>query len=118
MCHKWLHVFLGRCPDSKMYLLSYILVIEKKQDFDWRRNFNLVLTGTFYLGPCLHVWYSKLLPQVVTRVVGTAPASKFKPAFTGMLFDQVAFAPVFLTGFFIFASWVKDFSPKSAVGGI
>lgn len=95
-----------------------MLVIEKKAEFDFKRNLNLILTGTFYLGPCLHVWYSKLLPQVVNRVVGASTASKFKPAFTGMLFDQLAFAPVFLTGFFVFANWVRDFSLSSAVGGV
>lgn len=50
-------------------------------------------------------------------MVGTTP-STFKPAFVGMLFDQLAFAPIFLTGFFIFANWVRDFSAASAKGGV
>lgn len=37
---------------------------------------------------------------------------------TGMLFDQLAFAPVFLTGFYIFANFVRDFTIASAKYGV
>lgn len=82
-----------------------------------QRNLNLILTGTFYLGPCLHYWYSKFLPQAVNRVLG-AKASKFRASMTGMLFDQLLFAPGFLTGFYVFANFVRDFTYKSALNGV
>lgn len=69
------------------------------------------------MGPCLHFWYSRFLPQLVNRVVGPS-ASKFKASLTGMLFDQLAFAPVFLTGFYIFVNFVRDFTVKSAQYGV
>ena len=84
---------------------------------NWQRNACLTMTGAFYLEPVLHVWYSKLMPQVVSRVTGGATAAtnqnnqlgKFKSALPGMLFDQLLFAPLFLSGFFIFSSFVSDF---------
>lgn len=86
-----------------MYLILYA-AIEKKEHFDLWRNFNLFLTGSVYLGPCLHFWYSKYLPRLVSNLVSSQ--GKFKPAFVGMLLDQIVFAPIFLSGFFVFAGFV------------
>lgn len=84
----------------------------------------MIITGTFYLGPCLHVWYSRLLPQLVNRVTGGAAAStsntigsRIKSAIPGTLFDQLLFAPIFLYGFFVFATWADDFKLSSAQKG-
>jgi hypothetical protein len=74
----------------------------------------LAATGTFYLGPILHVWYSKFLPQLVNRVMGstggpvtTTLAGRAKAAIPGTLFDQLLFAPAFLSGFFVFSNFIK-----------
>ncbi|OON19758.1 hypothetical protein X801_04373, partial [Opisthorchis viverrini] len=32
-------------------------LIEKNKQLDFYRNKNFLLVGTFYLGPCLSVWY-------------------------------------------------------------
>ena len=73
--------------------------------------------GTFYLGPSLHVWYCKGLPQVVNRVAGPN-ASKFKASFTGMLFDQILFAPIFLSGFFVVQGLVGERSLEGVSKGV
>lgn len=91
-------------------------MIEKKESIDLKRNLVLTITGGVYLGPCLHIWYSKLLPQIVNRVVGQS-TSKFVPAFTGMLFDQLLFAPIFLSGFFVFLGFMNDPSAKGIQKG-
>jgi hypothetical protein len=77
------------------------------------------------LGPCLHFWYSKFLPQLVNRVIGnaggpaaTSLADRAKAAIPGTLFDQLLFAPPFLAGFFIINSFIKEFSISSVLKGI
>ena len=84
---------------------------------DWKRNLNLFAVGTCYLGPSLHVWYCKGLPQVVNRVLGANP-TKFKASFTGMLFDQLLFAPIFLAGFFTIQGLVNERSFEGVKSGI
>lgn len=71
----------------------------------------MTLTGIFYLGPILHVWYSKLLPKAVYKTLGPNP-SNFKQAFLGMIYDQMT-GPIFLPGFFIFVNWFGSFSIES-----
>lgn len=115
MHNKWSNLLFGRFTNPETYKFSDA-VIEKKSDFDVKRNVSLFLTGALYLGPCLHFWYSKYLPNIVTKLVGNE--GKFKPAFVGMLLDQLAFAPVFLSGFFVFLSFVKDFTLQSAKDGV
>ena len=81
----------------------------------------LTITGGLYIGPILHVWYSRFLPQLVNKVSSGAASGaasgasaslrdKIKSAIPGTLFDQLLFAPPFLFGFFIFSSFVTDFT--------
>jgi hypothetical protein len=39
------------------------ILIDKKPKFDFSRNLNLLIVGTTYVGPLLHLWYSKILPS-------------------------------------------------------
>lgn len=84
---------------------------------NWKRNLTLVLTGTYYLGPCLHFWYSKFLPKISGAIL-PATAGKYARAGVGMFFDQVMFAPVFLFGFFIVNSFNETFTMKGAERGV
>jgi hypothetical protein len=59
-----------------------------------------------YFGPCLHFWYSKYLPKCVALVY-RGGKSKLLPALIGMGYDQLAFAPCVLSGFFIFLNITK-----------
>ena len=77
---------------------------------------SLTLTGAFYLGPCLHFWYSKYLPAVINKCIGDTP-NKYKRAFTGMIFDQILFAPTFLSGFFIVMGFNSSFSMEGVKQG-
>lgn len=65
------------------------------------------------MGPALHFWYSKLMPRIVNSIIKPTSnpndgANRFKFAAVGMALDQLLFAPIFLTGFFVFANWVKE----------
>lgn len=50
---------------------------------------------------------------MVNRVIGDS-SSKYKAAFTGMLFDQLLFAPIFLAGFFTVQGIVNERSLSGA----
>lgn len=82
------------------------------------------MTGAIYLGPILHIWYSKLMPQMVSRIVRNTPnqadslSKRITGAIPGTLLDQLLFAPPFLAGFFIFNSFVQDFKAESAKKGV
>ena len=99
-----------------MYALPHT-VIDKKENIDWKRNGNLFMVGTFYLGPCLHLWYCKGMPIVINRTLGSNP-SRMSSSVTGMLYDQLLFAPIFLSGFFVFQGVVNERSPKGISKGI
>ena len=81
------------------------LVIEKKKEFDWKRNLFLTATGGTYIAPALHVWYCKLLPIINNTAFKTW--SKTGKVFGSMALDQLAFAPTLLFGFFIFHSGIQ-----------
>jgi hypothetical protein len=68
----------------------------------------MAITGTFYMGPCLHFWYTHSIPAILNTVLrNEAKNKRFVRAATGMAFDQLLFAPVVLAGFFVFLNVVK-----------
>jgi hypothetical protein len=56
--------------------------------------------GSFYFAPCLHAWYCKILPKIGDKLFSTS--TKTVRVIGSMLFDQLAFAPILLSGFFTF----------------
>ena len=57
-----------------------------------------------------------MIPRIVPKLVG-ANASQLKFAFTGMLIDQLMFAPIFLSGFFMFQSFIQTFDSEGIKKG-
>ena len=62
--------------------------------------------GFGYFGTALHFWYSKFLPRISAAVF--SQCSKPVSVFGRMLFDQLLFAPVLLTGFYPLNQVVMD----------
>jgi protein Mpv17 len=92
-------------------------VVDGKKKIDWKRNLNLFLVGNFYVAPCLHAWYCKILPVVMGRIFGeTAP--KAARVFSSMAADQLLFAPIFLCGFFIVDGVFKQPNAEGLQKGI
>jgi protein Mpv17 len=77
----------------------------------------MTVTGTVYFGPCLHFWYSKLLPRIVSKFLPASEVS-LSTALLGMAFDQLAFAPLVLSGFFIFLNFTKEPEMKGIKVGV
>lgn len=76
------------------------LVVDKKDQIDWKRNRNLFLVGAGYFAPMLHMWYCKMLPYFGSRVFSES-TPKTTRVLVSMAVDQLAFAPIILAGFFI-----------------
>ncbi len=72
--------------------------------------------GFGYIGTCLHVWYSRLLPALGNTFIKSQ--SKTIQVFGRMLFDQLLFAPILLTGFFPINQVIIDRDVKSFGKGI
>ncbi len=85
------------------------IVIDKKSKFDFNRNFNLFFVGTIYIGPFLHVWYSKILPSF-GKLIFKESTKKSSKVFTFTLADQLLFTPINLAGFFIINALVERFT--------
>jgi hypothetical protein len=101
-----------------MYTFGYE-VIEKGHAFDLRRNINMAITGTLYMGPCLHYWYTHSVPAILRIIFSNhSKDNKFVRAATGMAFDQLLFAPIVLSGFFVFLNLVKEPKPSGFSTGI
>jgi len=62
--------------------------------------------GFGYFGPCLHLWYCKLLPRVQAAIFPNV--SKTVKVFASMAIDQLAFAPILLAVFFPINQIVTD----------
>jgi protein Mpv17 len=54
--------------------------------------------GFGFIAPALHVWYCKLLPTISGALFSTS--TKTVRVLGSMLFDQLLFAPILLTGFY------------------
>ena len=106
------HLQLGRCCYPERCSPTYS-VIEKKTTFDYRRNFNLFLAGSCYIAPMLHFWYCKMLPRIAAPLL---PSSTIGQVFGKMAIDQLLFAPLILSGFYIFLTTVSDGDPMKGVG--
>ena len=102
-------------PKSVIY--SLIEVFDKKEKIDLKRNLNLFLVGTTYVGPCLHVWYCKALP-LIGNFMFKETTKKSARVFTLMSADQLLFTPFYLVGFFIYNGFVNSFSTKGLTEGI
>jgi protein Mpv17 len=94
-----------RSPSSVFY--GSYAVFEKKESFNWKRNVDFFIMGFGYIAPALHVWYCKLLPTISTKVFA-ATTTKSVRVFGQMLFDQLLFAPILLTGFYPVNQMVVD----------
>lgn len=62
---------------------------------DWNRIGKFTILGFFYVSPCLHVWYGAL-----ARLF---PGSHLSATMLRLVCDQLAFAPIFIAGFFSLA---------------
>ena len=56
------------------------------------------IVGMYYVGPLLHLNYSKILPSLVA---GSSKASSSAIALKKLAFDQLVFAPCMTAGFFL-----------------
>lgn len=72
--------------------------------------------GFGYIAPALHLWYCKLLPRI--QAVIFPQATKVVKVFGSMALDQLAFAPILLTGFFPINQVVMDRDIKSFKKGV
>ena len=63
------------------------------------------------------MWYCKVLPAIGAKLFNES-TSKAGRVFTSMAFDQLLFAPIFLSGFFIYDGLTKDFSVNGFGKGI
>jgi len=72
--------------------------------------------GFGYIGSCLHVWYSRLLPALSNTFIKSN--SKSIQVFGRMLFDQLLFAPILLTGFFPINQIIIDRDIKAFGKGV
>ncbi len=66
--------------------------------------------GLVYIGPMLHINYSKVLPALVPDK-GSASSVALKK----LMFDQLCFAPICMSGFFILINCIEG---KGAQSGI
>lgn len=114
MLDVWNPIQFGRRYQPKRFWICH-LVFEHKP-FDLKRNLNFFTMGAAYIAPCLHFWYCKALPKISAQLFSNA--SKFVKVFGSMLFDQLLFAPVLLTGFFAFNGLVVERSLSGAQKGI
>lgn len=72
--------------------------------------------GFGYIAPALHLWYCKLLPRV--QAILFPAVSKTVKVLGSMALDQLAFAPVLLTGFFPINQVVMDRDVNSFGKGV
>lgn len=64
----------------------------------------------------LHFWYCKLLPPIAARIL--PENNHIAQTFGKMALDQIVFAPIILSGFFIFHSAVSEGDPMKGVSQI
>lgn len=86
---------------TQLSTLNLHSVIDKKPKIDLKRNLNLFLVGSTYVGPLLHLWYCKLLPTI-GNLLFKQTTKKSARVFTLMSADQFLFTPFYLIGFFIY----------------
>lgn len=93
-----------------------ISVIDKKPKIDLKRNLNLFLVGSTYVGPLLHLWYCKLLP-IIGNFFIKETTKKSAKVFTLMSADQLLFTPFYLVGFFLYDGLMNQCSTKGFIKG-
>ena len=67
---------------------------DKKKGIDLKRTLVFSGMGVFYIGPALHIHYSKILPFFVPSTASFGAVRK-------LIIDQSLFAPVLTSGFFM-----------------
>lgn len=60
----------------------------------------------------LHFWYCKILPPIAARILPQNPTAL---TLGKMALDQIVFAPIILSGFFIFLSTISEGDPAKGV---
>ena len=88
-----------------MLAFSHI-VFGNNQEFNWKRNIDFFIMGFGYIAPALHTWYCKVLPKISNAVFSTS--TKTVRVMGCMALDQLAFAPILLTGFYPINQIVVD----------
>ena len=70
-----------------------------------------------YISPALHFWYGRGVPLVTSKVFGNN-LSPFMKSVGGMVFDQLLFAPILLSGFFVFNGFIQTFDMDGLKNGV
>lgn len=115
MRHQWMrHEYWG-CCHSNGYSFFH-LVIEKKKEFNLKRNLDLFFISFCYGAPILHFWYCKILPKI--RLTFFPNVSKAANVFMSMLLDELAFGPILYSAFYPTYQIIADRDIRSFGKGV
>lgn len=91
--------------------------VHKNDSFDFKRNISFGTVGLLYTAPMLHVWHSKLVPIISSKLFSNH-TSKIIKVGTLVAIDQLLFIPILLSGFFVAKSLTESFSVQGLKNGL
>ena len=79
-------------------MFAQLVLVSSSQppDISWRRVVAFLLTGTFFVGPYLHLWYGQL-----DTMLGRLRQSHIARTFSKMLIDQTVGVTIFFPMYFV-----------------
>lgn len=88
--------------------------LEKTNQFNYRRLFNMIFYGTFISAPLAHLWYCKVASNICSKVT---TSRKLLP-WVSMAADQVLYTPISLSAFLFMNEYLKDFKSLKALKNV
>ncbi len=98
-------------------------VIQKKTEFDYKRNLRIGMVGLLFAGPIYTCWYEILMPNIVLKQMPKYfPRMKNfsynKNLFTMIFIDQTLFSVFFIASFFMLMSLSQSGKIEDGVNNV